>query len=266
MCGIAGVLWLKENTDPSLTKEYILKAIEENSVRGTDATGIAALKIKDEPQIFYYKLPVHPKLFVAELKDYANEYGWQHSQIIIIHDRAYTSCPPYNNYCNHPLHIKFTDGTALFLVHNGVIYEYFIHDYNVDVDTFRMLVKYKEEYEKTGNPVDAIAKALKLTGSKAILAFHVTKEKTYFYYYRHKNPLHTASYGDMMLFSSIEKPIKAVLKDKTPRLKITSVAEDTLHIQVFQNRPWKRIVRSVVSVRPSVSQYGHYYRGLHSYY
>jgi len=208
-------------------EEFIKTLFRGNRERGTDAAGVYAYRPGGMGLLV--KAPYDPEFFVEYLP-FGKLDG---AQIIIAHNRAYTSCPPSNNYCNHPLAINGTTPTggkwSLILVHNGVIDDEIPHSYEARVDSFSLLVKFKIEHEKKGKEaIEALKEMLKLYGRKAIIGHYVREDgQNIFFWYRNTNPLVKCMDNDIMMFASLEKAL--------PCKKAKTTDTEVLHYMVFKD-------------------------------
>jgi glutamine phosphoribosylpyrophosphate amidotransferase len=176
MCSIGAVITSKK-FPKEVRRELVINLLPPMIERGSDATGIAAFKSPSE--VWIAKEPVPSTVFAPKL---ARIEGWEEAHIILLHARAYTSCHPSNNYCNHPIY-EVINGRVVALVHNGVVYD---HEelakkkLPVDSDALLNPVRRRGRLDK-----DVVEEIGKINASMAI----VISDGEKVYGYRNTNPM-----------------------------------------------------------------------------
>jgi glucosamine 6-phosphate synthetase-like amidotransferase/phosphosugar isomerase protein len=161
MCSVGG--WINFSLPPEELRELVLEMMTWMVWRGDDAAGIAVYKSPQE--VWIKKEPISITEFKKKLEKVK---GWEKARIGLLHARAWTQCPPINNYCNHPL-VDVIHNKVISLVHNGVVnsmvkpYSDYLR-YEVDSDILLAVVRYHKALNK-----NIVKEMLKIPGSKAVL-------------------------------------------------------------------------------------------------
>jgi len=114
MCGIVGVLSNNVNNVAEFY-EFMSNLLYEAEIRGTDATGFAAMA---NGKFVTDKLDVDAENFVRLSNDWRSLHG-SRSISMIGHTRAATNGSPSDNRNNHPFH-----GPRYSMIHNGGIWHH----------------------------------------------------------------------------------------------------------------------------------------------
>jgi len=203
MCGIAAVVWLGENADPRLTRRLVIELLRGIEERGHDAAGIACYRSPEE--VWIKKAPWSASVFAERYLSRVR--GWEEARVILLHARAYTSCPPRYNVCNHPL-VAPAEGRSriVSLVHNGVIFdaeELPKREIWVDSDALLNPVRSRDRLD-----LEAVREMSAIAGHKAVLVTDGEK----FYAFHDTSPLAYATVGDnLLVFASTEKILRGAL-------------------------------------------------------
>lgn len=229
MCGICGFVVdnavgfgnaVQEGKRPEILKSLTSSLLQYSQVRGTHATGVAA--VTRELRLGMYKKATLADYFVEDdtFGEFANEFLTNKTRIVIGHTRFETKGTHRNNFNNHPIASGHVVG-----VHNGVIgndEQLWVRkgvreDRRGLVDSeiiFHLLNVYSK---RTNYSIeDAIRKVSKhVKGNYACATIHMMKPK-YLWLFCKDNPIYIYSAGDnlgLKIFASNEMFIERSMAD-----------------------------------------------------
>jgi len=119
MCGIGGIYKLKgSKASYDDIRRIATNLLINLSVRGIDATGIAAINTSTRTTRIL-KAPI-PSYDFVKMEEYKN-FHYSEEDLILLHARAATQGDPKNSENNHPLYSNISQAV---LIHNGILNNY----------------------------------------------------------------------------------------------------------------------------------------------
>lgn len=199
MCSVGGLI-RSPGFSPELIRKIILNLLPPMIERGSDASGIAVFKSPEE--VWIKKEPIPSTWFAKKLEKVR---GWEQGLIFLLHARAWTTCPPSNNYCNHPVFEVIND-RLVALVHNGIVYdEVELEQRKLEVDSDALLNPVRRRGRLDDEAVEEI------TTIRANMAILISDGEK-LYTYRNYNPLCYAELDGAIVFASTCSMVKEALE------------------------------------------------------